>query len=433
MTRTGRWCAAGVLAVLGFWLLARPSFEGDSQVLIQNAFDLRACLLEGRLSGCAEGGQFPLFQVIPAFILSLAGFGIGAVAHFLAYLSFGCSVSWYFIFKAGLKNRAPALLPAALLVLTSGFGLRYIDSTFGEPLAATLVLGMVGSALAGAAPPLTAALFAGAVITKDTAFPFAAFDLALALWLRGQKNEMARARELAWLAIGGALGVGADAAFNFFRFSSPLNLAYLRPEYFVHDPGIQRSFFAALWFSPNGGLAFFWTSFVCVALAATWVARPRIPVACIWLPLLGLTLGFSKWFAPLGWYAWGPRLLLPWLPAALLLFLYAAGPGLERALGRLSGWRSWCLSIGLAATAFPHARVLLRYQWVNRLIEAPICSAGANPLACMSQKLWPSPFPIWGIYSWQPERLEFVGALLLVAIWFAAVRKYLDQMKGNLQ
>src|SRR5262249_37536807 len=39
--------------------------------------------------------------------------------------------------------------------------------------------------------------------------------------------------------------------------------------------------------------------------------------------LVGLTIGFGNFFVPLGWVAWGPRYMLPWMPSVVMLGCYA--------------------------------------------------------------------------------------------------------------
>ena len=47
-----------------------------------------------------------------------------------------------------------------------------------------------------------------------------------------------------------------------------------------------------------------------------------LPLVGVELVLLGLAYGFSKWFAPFGWVAWGTRLMYPWIPSLILLVVF---------------------------------------------------------------------------------------------------------------
>jgi hypothetical protein len=432
MTKTGRLALAFssfVLLALVLFLMRRPSFEGDSLVAIQNGLDIRHCLQAGHVGLCPEGGQFPLYQLIPAFLLGILGINAGAIAHVFCYLSFTLFVAWFFVFRWALSGRQAQLWSLAALVLTSGYDIRYSNSTFGEVLAASLVLGMVAGCLRGKTL-LTAACLFGTILTKDTALPFAALLLASAWVLAPAKAGKPAALPV---LIAGVLGFALVLAFNDFRYGSFFNQHYLQPQFIVKDVRTQASFFAAIWFSPSGGLVFFWTSFVATLLSASFLVFRRaseaklraLALLGVWSVLFGLTLGFSKWWAPLGWYSWGPRLMLPWLPASLLLSIYAAAPDFERWVRRIAekGLVFWPLTLGLAVTAFPHARVLLRYQWVNRIIESNPCPTEVLGNACSSFKFWATPWPILSVFSPAPETLEFAGALLLVSIWILWAQK----------
>ena len=69
-----------------------------------------------------------------------------------------------------------------------------------------------------------------------------------------------------------------------------------------------------------------WASFAAVlasVLVGSWRLRlAKGPIGIV-LVLAALTFGLSGWWAPFGWIAWGPRLLLPWIPACLLILLRA--------------------------------------------------------------------------------------------------------------
>ncbi len=60
-----------------------------------------------------------------------------------------------------------------------------------------------------------------------------------------------------------------------------------------------------------------------------------VPLATATAVQGGVTLGLSKWLSPLGWIAWGPRLLLPWLPATAFLLAWAHAKQIEIFVDRL--------------------------------------------------------------------------------------------------
>ena len=109
------------------------------------------------------------------------------------------------------------------------------------------------------------------------------------------------------------------------------NIGLLNPLLQVPTLEQQMIFFWSIWFSPNGGPAFFWPAFVGLlgwiirsfcAHRDTIQRRNWVPLIGVGLVLLGLTCGFSKWFAPFGWVAWGTRLMYPWIPSLILLLVF---------------------------------------------------------------------------------------------------------------
>src|SRR5262249_10906152 len=128
-----------------------------------------------------------------------------------------------------------------------------------------------------------------------------------------------------------------------FRYGTLLNSSYVSRLSIVPTPRLHLSFFLGTWLSPNGGLAFFWPSFLLLFLAgfggfllqvATGRvsdhttnstpkgARPYAAFLIISTVLFLLTAGFSRWYTPLGGFAWGPRFMLPWIPALMLILIY---------------------------------------------------------------------------------------------------------------
>src|SRR5205807_1521654 len=108
--------------------------------------------------------------------------------------------------------------------------------------------------------------------------------------------------ERRWKLLAGCAAAGAAETFlfNYAKFGSILNQAYLNPILIVHSRLTQASFFLGIWFSPNGGVLFFWPAFFALLVLAGWAAIqggvhwPRVaPFAAVLVVLLGLTAGFS--------------------------------------------------------------------------------------------------------------------------------------------
>jgi hypothetical protein len=107
---------------------------------------------------------------------------------------------------------------------------------------------------------------------------------------------------------------------------------------------------AALLVSPNGGVTWFWPGVtIAVGLLVVCVIRPnpsgtlhprrmRSGALLGLAAFVGYAIGLAYWSDPFGWYAWGPRLLMP-----------AAGP---------------LVALAVAVIAYGRFKPLLRSAWV---------------------------------------------------------------------
>ncbi len=146
-----------------------------------------------------------------------------------------------------------------------------------------------------------------------------------------------RAAAFAQLAFGLAASLLLNIGHNFFRYGGWTNQGYLAPTHLVHDLPTQANFFVAFLFSPNGGLVFFWPIAVCIL--AYPLTQPRSSAWIIpgcWILLFALMLGFSKWADPFGWWCWGPRFLVPWIPVLAFLALAAESRMFDGIFARLA-------------------------------------------------------------------------------------------------
>jgi hypothetical protein len=218
-----------------------------------------------------------------------------------------------------------------------------------------------------------------------------------------------RARLHALIACGAILaGVAANAAFNLFRYGSPRNTFLLSPGLRVPSASRWLEQFAGLWISPSGGLVVFWP-WVVLLLAAGLAIGFRhlrraplgegkwIPAAAIAVALLGLTGGLATWFQAFGWWAWGPRLMLPWLPAWVFALLLHYGPALERGMKPLVATpvRTAVLIAVLIAAVSPHVAIVFDPRGVDRHFAPDATCPGVPPTydvagywGCMHHYMW---------------------------------------------
>lgn len=327
-----------VIGVATSFLVVRsaltPHIEGDTVVLVQGFDAFLQCVVH-RSHSCPQVSHFPPFQYILAGLLKLAGLRMERVFNGLALLNAFSVIGLFLVAGVAFRGRQ---LPACwalfgLFLLASPFG-WFAGGTFGEPAAAFVTLFLAVAVARRANWLALAALAFLAGITKETAPPFLLLlALTAAIPAKGRGSlRRSLAGPLTATTVGAFAAVAANAALNIFRFSSPLNVVLLDPGFMVPSWSTQASFFLGLFFSPNAGMVFFcpvlfimlaWIGFsrVRAGVPARDLVSGLIPLLGIAATLLCLALGFSKWYAPFGWAAFGPRLCLPWLPALAFVLL----------------------------------------------------------------------------------------------------------------
>jgi hypothetical protein len=350
---------AGVSVLLAFLLVRTVTafrVSGDTLVLVQGAGGVVDCLRNGTFHGC-NIVHFPLFQFIPAVLLQWNGAAPDAIPMYLAWLNWGAFAAMTALLWLALKEQVSYTVAGfALLVLLTSPLLPYAVETFNEPAAALVTLAFAVAVVSGHHPGWVFALAVLTAITKETAAPFLVLVGLLGL-VRRRDPPPSKATYLFVLVAAVAIGTAINSAFNYFRYDSIFNLQTLAGEFRVDTLHQFALNFAGLWLSPNGGLIPFWPSFVLillVVLAATRGADPW-PARLLAVVLLGLAGGFAAWYAPHGWVAWGPRLLLPWLPAVLYLACYFYPAHIDRQVAFMTAnrWRLSGVIVVLAASALP--------------------------------------------------------------------------------
>ena len=438
MSRAVLWGASFlVLGRLGaFALTGSQGLEWDTHQLVLQSAALRVCLATGALGACEGAGHFPLFQYLPTFALVIVGYQPTDVLRILAIASFASFVGLLVVGWQTLRasRGARALW---LVVLGSGPLLYYAQSSFGESLAAFLVAAAVASSWGRLSAPGIAALFALAGITKEFAPPVL-MALGLIAIFSGQVPRTQIGKRLTAVAIGSLMAVVANASFNVLRFGVPYNQILLGPTIPLVPLSERPSFFVGLWFSPNGGLLFFWASFVAVLVSVVvhdWrslaAKAPAYWVVCV---LAALTFGLSGWWAPFGWIAWGPRLLLPWIPACLLILL-RAHPSEALVLGRLRMGAHVVIVTILAIAGLSQFSALYGLELIHSIFgSAPGCpSIPTDPVNqaeydfhCMRYYVWEPRMPLGRLLAsgLQPPATPFAVAYLLALLgWWRVVRR----------
>jgi hypothetical protein len=410
--------AVGLAGIVVAWL-AQPVIGGDTAPLMAGTEALGRCLADLDLVSCNQTtpiGPYPLVQYVPD-LLADAGAELSAdsrvrVLAILSGLGVAAAIAaaWIVLRRVG----CPEWRWGFLLVAVSGPALAYGNTTWGEMLAMGLLTIFVAAALVPTRPAVLGLAAFGAGLTKETGYPFVLALGIISLLLARKRTGGSIRLHVLLGATGVALAFAVSSAFNLIRFGTPRNAYYLDPALRTSTVDWFAELAAGLFVAPNGGIVFFWPlAFVLVALLVSIPAVQALRGTTSWreawvsLALIGvvtgLVVGLAAWWAPFGWWAWGPRLSLPWVLPILLLALAAFGsmltPFVARALTSLAG-------LGVAAlvvvVALPHVGLLGRPQTVGEFFffhKTSVCPGGGPPPTpayydCLREEMW-SRHPIW--------------------------------------
>lgn len=365
-----------------FVLLTNLRHEGDVLWLYDNVKIVRECIEAGRFVNC-EIVHFPIFQFIPSLLFDYLGFSGTTNIKFLELINLVSFVGLIFIVDHYLKlNFNTHFRYIAILTTITGPLPWYGKSSFNEMTAAFLTTALVIAVLSNSQIWIVTFLSFLTAITKETAFPFV-IALGVVCMLEKYKNQnnqqykvtdfFQKTKSLFYLIIGTALGVLVNVGFNYFRYGEFYNIGLLREDFMVQSLTQKIIFFLGIWFSPNGGLFFFWSS-LSIPLFITLIFFYRssknlltsIQMLIISSITIGLTVGFSTWFAPLGWVAWGPRLMIPWIPSIFVITMIICKQEFEKFLTIFLNkyWKRLLLTIGLFMVSLPNNTVLLNHPYM---------------------------------------------------------------------
>jgi len=364
-------------------------FTSDTLQLLDGVAAADACLAAGEWR-CERGvDKWPLLQYLPAIAMMRIGLDRADTAQGLVALN-GLALALTFALAWGAAAKAGrAVAGVAVLAVLASPLLWYAGTGFAEALAAALTAAVVVALLRAWHPALVLVLVLLAGISKETAPPFLLAIGLVAVRLRRAQGLPDASLGLPAVFAGGVLAVVVNSAFNWFRYGQLFNEEYTRPGWVVSGMARRAEFFVAELVAPNGGLVWFWPVATAVLAVATVLAvrglrsRPRADVAAPMLGAIGVglavTASLAGWWSPFGWDAYASRLLVPWVPALVLLALAAYGAELRALAGRLvarpAGAVVACLL--LVAVTAPQLGAFLEPLAPLELFrkESPSCSA----------------------------------------------------------
>jgi hypothetical protein len=213
------------------------------------------------------------------------------------------------VFALGLVTRATALqsLAAAALTVFGTLLLPYVATGFSEPsVGLAIALGLIG---VQTKRPVVAGAAAGLALLMrvDSAFLVVPV-LGVAAWVAGARSWQAALR----FCVALMPAVIVMAGYDTLRFGAPWRTGYF---YATFNHPLVAGLYGLL-FSPAAGL-FVYVPLLPLALVGLFLAMRRLPLlAATALVLLVLRiLVYAVWFGWSAYWAWGPRYLVPAMPA----------------------------------------------------------------------------------------------------------------------
>jgi hypothetical protein len=301
-----------------------------------------------------------------------------------------------------LHRLAPPLwAPLVSVVLLASPLLWYGRVAFGEELAGAIILSALVAVLVDARPVVVATMVALACITKETNPPFVMALTAICVLARTSGKDPTRRRLLLAIVVGTTIGIALNAGFNIFRYGMVGNGTYTRGSLYAPNAGVVARLFATEWLAPNGGLAWFWplmpvliftVAIVCFRRSGPLSLRRAPAVAALLVAQVAL---LATWFSPFGWYAWGPRLVLPLLPALLVAACVLGARDASRTVARfLTGRGLLPATIAVLVVGLPQAVVVFHGVAVSDFFSHPVCvhaglmTAPTRYYECLEQTAW---------------------------------------------
>jgi len=418
----------GALAFLVVAWIAMPWVVGDTSFVLDGSRAFLTCLSNHDLSGCGYTGRlndagsmtpvgyWPLLQHAP----DLAAIGLGADRHStrarllellgVAGVLAGVLSAWL----ALTRTKQRVWFWAFMLALLSSPLLWYARTTYGEALAAGLLVCFVAATVVPARPVFVALAAIAATWTKETTYPFLVALGVLGLLVAARRTELRVRGQFVGLAAGLFAGIVTASLFNVVRYGKVISPNVFEAQLHTHGIGRKLEYVAATLVSPSGGMLVFWPVAAVLVLAGCIVvlrSNDRLRVAAAVVVLLvvaGLAAGFASWWTPFGWAAYGDRLAVPWgLPLALF-GLVVWGDALRPYVLRLlaPGWGLLLVFAVVLAFTLPSIGTMWRPDSTGSFFsqeqpcERPWLGGVEQWQRCQHRELWlDRPMPLYGLHG----------------------------------
>lgn len=320
--------------LLIFCLQRVPIRSGDTQALAESASSLVKCIHERQWAGCAGSTQFGIVQYLPAMLLAWRGMTVDGIVLVLSFLNVA---SFFFMLRMAwsfpLKNFESRLL--LILMLLSSPLVAYAPFSFGESLVCCLAVA-TAFFLFQNSPGMFSLSFSLLLASKETA-AISVIPIVIAAQLLVPRENRIRLRRL---VLSSFAGLAVVIGFNYFKFGTWTNAIHADPSLRTNNVSRSLGIVLGLVASPNGGVAFFWPSACVILVLVSWMTlhkeklgadrRPLGALALIFVGLIGQLAGLGNWYAPFGWVAYGPRLMMPTMTLAVVAVVFVYDSVLTR-------------------------------------------------------------------------------------------------------
>jgi hypothetical protein len=204
----------------------------------------------------------------------------------------------------------------------------------------------------------------------------------------------------------------------------------------------RLSLSVALWLAPNGGVGWFCPLGTAVVLGLVVIAamaarggaerrRRSLPAVALVIALLLTTGTLASWFAPFGWVAWGPRLMVPVVPAIVVLTVVLYVGETEQVLRVALGGVGRAVALGavLVVAALPEVNVLHAGQVVGQLFAPDAtCPRFANVAVgpgyyyhCLNHWAWARHVILISTYEALNGPGGMIFAAAFVLVWLSSL------------